>query len=616
MEPLNKYFIYRPLAHRETTEKFIEHEQKEIRYWYRQNRLDLDRIQNDIDYVYRGRFVQSEPRGLVKDLKLQQKSRKTKKNKDKNERKRKKGKKGLTLQELRQKNDRKLVEEEDNHDTPENENNDQNSQDENELLRVLPLLFCGLHSRNLYTVTGRLEQTSSSNTAPENDRSDSEEGSLEVISDSESEDDEFSELTHQQQIYSKISKKIRREIANDSQKFIGRALINSAPERNFRVELNGIENFPLPLQVANVRRESPRIQLLMSSLSPSTQNFLARNKSAPLHTPENPKAREATPDIIELPLKRDGNLLKNVRFDEHDVTVNFYDYDKYFDNFPIHQNSTLTARRMVSNILYRAFIEKKYELARRAMGVYVREIDSDIRFVYSIALKILERRQSEREQSMNRDNIIGTNSYLSSSYNTGQNIAEDEEFIRWLIVGYPAISEKKTKWREFASNVEFNLTYVLKLLKKPSPHGYEEAIEYLNDLLMKAPYLDEPIFYILRAAANTQLAFDKENMTAIPTKSYQILKRRINAIDEVHKDLEKSIEIGGEGFYPKEIIDSQLESLDHLQTLLREGKDLGDSDSDSDSNDDSNGNSDSESDSDSNSNSDSEKEDKSDGSER
>lgn len=61
-----------------------------------------------------------------------------------------------------------------------------------------------------------------------------------------------------------------------------------------------------------------------------------------------------------------------------------------------------------------------------------------------------------------------------------------------------------------------NFHYAIKSLEESNAStlkisGYEEALEYLRELMVRSPYIHEPIFYLLRAIASMQLAYDCRN---------------------------------------------------------------------------------------------------------
>lgn len=104
--------------------------------------------------------------------------------------------------------------------------------------------------------------------------------------------------------------------------------------------------------------------------------------------------------------------------------------------------------------------EKKYELARQALGVYARIPDADFRYVYLMALKLIQERIKDREENS------GSNKMLASGYDLHE-IEKDEELIRWMCVGYPYIIERMrpNEHRYTHKTAHFNVFYAITLLK-------------------------------------------------------------------------------------------------------------------------------------------------------
>lgn len=602
MEPLHSTLWSASPVEQSTSHRFIFEEQREVRQWYLENQYQIDEIRNDATYFFKGVFVQTEPRrvpesdrdGLISWKKIKQEasgeegdeenadravhSNRRRKNTptkpiDAKGKSKRKAVKEMTLEEMR----RQIGAGTSATDPPHNssdDDNDSEKKDEDAIeasMTLEPLRFRGLHTRRLYDLHGawkpryrkltgdvfRLtpEQIDNAVSDSEDDEEPYYQPTFE-INDKEIEEEDAEttwDIPHEELNRLKFIKGQKKRLTknfNDPTIFKN---VSSFSQTYFlfRRKMSGMDAFPRHLKVGKVRRESPRVQLLMQSLSPSTLQFLSKNRSSgafssSLTSPKNPRLDQ-----------------------EDDVFVNFHSYNSLRDKWEKSENETATAKHMVTNILYRSILEKKYELARRALGIYIRQEDSDMRPIYSMALRILEHRKKERERESGNSAFSESNQ-LPSSLNNLQDIGEDEELIRWMIVAYPAMIEYFSSRRNQPKNVEYTQLHVLKMLHKPAPIGYSEALDYLDDLVRKAPYLGEPVFFLLRASANTQLAFDKG----------ADINLRLRAIDRVHDDYRVVQKLGGENFYPDKLVDVQLEQLNILQELLRDGKDYDEKNSD------------------------------------
>lgn len=552
MEPLNRLAFAPKESRWEIEETFQYEERREIIFWNRKNRKILKDIKADINYVYRGQFVQTERRKVTQTLV---------KTLDKSAQPKRKKTRGLTINELRRRNEQgSQAPLDDNNKEPEETN------DHETISQVSPLTFVGLHTRYQYDLEGNITTTSVRKVVNVM-LSESESEPSETSDDDQLEDPQTRKRPHRDLERAErkrkrrdieLARQFRQKLRPDRPMVHKKRTYLAQLSTEYRQTLAGFEDFPQPLKIGKVRRESPRVRLLLTNLSPTTQNFLSK-------TPNKDKdIQNANPG---------GS-------DEKDVSVRFYDYSKYHSNTSYKTTAPQTSKSMVINILYRSFFEKKYELARQALGVYARIPDADFRYVYLMALKLIQERIKDREENS------GSNKMLASGYDLHE-IEKDEELIRWMCVGYPYIIERMrpNEHRYTHKTAHFNVFYAITLLKKPWPSGYTEALDLLNDLMVKPPYVNEPIFYILRAAANTILAYDKNEMRQHTShdRIQEARNRRIRAIDQVHEDLERMVQLGGETFYPKSVIDEQLKGLDDLHDLLRDGGDIVSSDENGDS---------------------------------
>ncbi|VVT54061.1 uncharacterized protein SAPINGB_P003887 [Magnusiomyces paraingens] len=538
MEPLHISLLTPSILKNKTVRRFHYEEQREIRQWYKTNRNDLSDIRDNPHYCYKGLFVQTESRSSSSKSASKKKSNSGKKSNkvskfSNSKRSSDMSSSGQTTVNLDEKG----------------EDEDEDAIEANSVIE--PLRFRGLYTRNLYDLLGRLKPKYQSNTKEFKGFSADNFSDIERSSDSDEENfyspafeinennsesllgvdsQEISTFHLLKDQKSRISKNL------SNPELLGDSLRRKKQDLLFRCELSGIESLPQPLKVGKIRRESPRVQMLMKSLSSTTLQFLSKNRS------RNDFKNKNIPTA-------DYNHFKLPR--EDDVFINFHSCAKLNNNSGQKITEAVTAKQMVANILCKSILDKKYELARRALGIYVRHDDSDMRLVYSAALKILDYRKTEK-----RSNVLNQNGDIENG--DVNEISEDEELIRWMIVAYPSMIEYFQLSRSFPKNIEYAQLYVMKMLYKPEPRGYNEAIDYLDDLLRKAPYLDEPVFYLLRAFANTQKAYDENADTS----------ERLKAIDSIQNDYQNVHELGGEGFYPKDLITLQRKNIGKLQKSL------------------------------------------------
>lgn len=582
MDSINYSHQVPSVAQSRTFNTFLTEERREIQLWSMLNKSKLESIKRDVNYLYRGQYVQTLRRkvweqGGSADGRKSLGEEKKKKKKEGKERKQRKGK---TLQELRDLNrnnenggagsSQQLQEEE-------STQNNETSTSKPTSFQIGELLFVGLYTQTHYDTNCQI--VSNIRKKIRNLDEISMESPFESESSSSSDDEDTQNnqsismkgrppLSKHKRLH--LLKKLRNIKRLKKQLDLDTRLnaIENSPESNgvdtmmlFQRNVLGLESYPKPLKVGKVYRQSPRIDPLLATLSLDTQKFLAKRSQTPLRCLNS--------------LKEPKSIFGAGNSDV--VSVRFYNYiEATTGNLDI-INGFSTAKQMVSSILFRSFFEQQYELARYALGVYVRTPDSDYRFVYTMAYKLIQQQLDQQNDSSYARN----NHYTSSS----KSPEKDEEFIRWMCVAYPTLVDQlmPQKNKRTHKSVDFHVFLLLKLLKKPWPGGYTEALEVLEDLVARVPYVDEPIFYLLRIVANTMLAHDSGSVPKEDRiRKQEIVQKRLKSIDQVYLDFEKIKTFGDEKFYPEDLVQKQLSILNDLEERLRnedEESDEGSSDS-------------------------------------
>lgn len=508
---------------------------REIRLWNKYHKDRLDEILNDSSYCYRGRFVQT----IRRDKGVEEQAADEEQELDEDESQRRKSKKSKKAKKV-QKQETTLQ----------------------PGVRSPPeLMFVGLYTQIFYNYKGEIKSKYRKKVM---DMSDSE-NEADLMSESskpavKTQIPNAVESVHDDQIPNRLEsshkqlsshkyhknpktiKHMRQEldietrimnICRDPERFEKDALTT------FQKTVFGLEKYPQPLKVGKVQKETARTKLLLSTLSPSTQHFLAKRSCR----------KGSCKNFSEEDTHKKKAHGRSHLSSSDLVSVRFYDYTKAHLNQSSSDNGFNTSKTMVSTILFRSFLEGKYELARQALAVYIRTPDPDLRFVYTIVLRILQER-------------------VGSSLSFSQNDAEkDSEFMRWMCVAYPSVHEARAseKVKRTAKSVDFYGLTLLQMMLTGSAKGYRDALEMLQDLIVKPPYVDEPIFYLLRATANCMLACDEGD-----------LRERINAVDKVYNDFERIKELekrNSSSFYPQALAEQLLEKLESLQDNLQTGQD-------------------------------------------
>jgi hypothetical protein len=131
----------------------------------------------------------------------------------------------------------------------------------------------------------------------------------------------------------------------------------------------------------------------------------------------------------------------------------------------------------------------------------------------------------------------------------------DEEFLSWLIVNYPKLPNPiESQWKSWRPRApDFYPYLILSLLRHGSP---KEALSRLEELMLEAPYNENPLFYALCGIATMQMMAQTRRQAEDLDERQQLLH---NLRLKAEKYFSHALEYGGT--LPEDLLSTELEQL-------------------------------------------------------
>lgn len=320
--------------------------------------------------------------------------------------------------------------------------------------------------------------------------------------------------------------------------------------RDWDIVRSGLERLPVKAQVATVTRESDRIRLMTSGLSQQTQRLLNRNI--------------------------DPETGVSVRYKYHTE----YDHMLGERGRSTRKDTGVSKRigNLLSFIVITSMANNERSILSYAYTLLLRMPQTSIQVMWTVGLELLAWKREDREQSFNQEsqsqdlsqNAFSQSQFGRASQSTGAARArvEEERFLEWLIVLFPYNKNiTHSVWKDRDRAEHFHPQLILSKLRLNNPRA---AIEKIEELILEAPYTDNPIYYFYMGIAYIQLARDVQPRHQDPTaalkntsydneiigdfeKCEQYIRKSRNAFDTCHTK---------GGVYPENLINFELDSLE------------------------------------------------------